>query len=123
MKRFMERFGLQTHHFPANSILDLAIFITFSEGYLGLWPTVALWTKFFGFKRQTVPDKGNPHKDLTQCGAAAISPRRGSILPRVKGLESCKMWQQTFFYVKNASDDKDLIGLPAFVVGLPACTN
>ena len=33
------------------------------------------------------------------------------------------MWQQTFFYVKNASDDKDLIGLPAFVVRLPAYTN
>ena len=124
IKEFMTRFGLQTHHLPANAILALAIYITFCEGYLGLWPTIALWTKFFSFKKQTIPDKGNPNKELTQCGAAAISPRKGSILPRVKGLESCKMWQQTFFYVRNAADsEEDLIGLPAFVLGPPAGTN
>ena len=118
----MVRFGLQPHHLPANAILSLAIFISSCEGYLGLWPTVALWTKFFTFKRQVIPDKGNPNKELTQCGAATISPRRGSVLPRVTGLESCKMWQRTFFYVRNTTDE-NLIGLPAFVIGPPACLN
>ena len=72
----MVRFGLQPHHLPANAILSLAAFISFCEGYLGLWPTIALWTKFFTFKRQVIPDKGNPNKELTQCGAATISPRQ-----------------------------------------------
>ena len=122
MQQFMVRFGLQPHHLPANAILSLAIFISSCEGYLGLWPTVALWTKFFTFKRQVIPDKGNPNKELTQCGAATISPRRGSVLPRVTGLESCKMWQRTFFYVRNTTEE-NLIGLPAFVIGPPACLN
>ena len=107
---------------PTNAFVSLSSFIAFTEGYLGLWPTIALWTKFFCFKRQVIPDKGNPNKELTPCGAASISPRRGSILPRVTGLESCKLWQRTFFYVRNTTD-KNLIGLPAFVIGPPACTN
>ena len=123
MQRFMERFGLQPHHLPANAIVALAAYITFSEGYLGLWPTIALWTKFFGFKTQVISNKGNPNKALTQCGAATISPRQASILPRATGLDSCRMWQTSFFYVKNATPDKDLIGLQPFAIGPPSCLN
>ena len=73
MREFMERFKLQPHHLPANAIVALAAYICFSEGYLGLWPTIAMWTKFFGFKRQVIPNKGSKVKELTQCGAAMIS--------------------------------------------------
>ena len=84
-----------------------------------------MWRKFFGFKRNVIPDKGNPNKESTQCGAASISPKRGSILPRIAGLESCKMWQKSFFYARNPVPEEhegqlDFIGMPPFVVGPPA---
>jgi hypothetical protein len=48
-----------------------------------------------------------------------VMPRRGSIFPRISGLESCKNWHRTYFYVKNPSGDKNLIGLPKFIIGPP----
>ena len=50
---------------------------------------------------------------MTATGGASISPRKRSIFPRVLGLESCRKWQRTFFYVKNTGDE-DLINLPPF---------
>ena len=125
---FLNFYSLQPHHLPANAILSLSIFTTFCEAYLGLWPTVNLWRKFFGFKRNIIPDKGNPNKESTQCGVASISPKRGSILPWIPGLESCKMWQKSFFYAQNPvpeehEDHLDFIGLPPFVVGPPTNTD
>jgi hypothetical protein len=38
------------------------------------------------------------------------------------GLESCRKWQRTFFYVKN-SGATDLINLPAYVAGEPSRAN
>ena len=81
VQQFLRFYRLQPHHLPANAILALSVFSTFCEAYLGLWPTVNLWRKFFDFKRNVVLDKGTPKKELTQCGAASICPRRGSILP------------------------------------------
>ena len=128
MKKFLRFYRLQPHHLPANAILSLSVFTTFCEAYLGLLPTVNLWRKFFGFKRNIIPDKGNPNKESTQCGAASISPKRGSILPRIPRLESCKMWQKSFFYARNPvpeehEDQLDFIGLPPFVVGPPTNTD
>ena len=118
----MVRFGLHMHHLPANAIFHLSCLLTFAEGYLGLWPTVDLWAKFYGFRAVTIPgkDKDDPKKEksLMQCGAAAIQARRGSALPRVKGLDSCRKWQRSFFYVKNPGM-ADCIGLPAFSIGNP----
>ena len=119
MSQFLVRFGLQPHHLPANAFVSLSSFVAFVEGYLGLWPSVDLWTKFFVFRRQVLPNTkktSSAEREMTQCGAATINPRRGSILPRVKGLDSCKMWQKTFFYVRNTTAE-NLIGLPAFVIG------
>ena len=48
-KRFFRKFGLQPHHLPANAITTLSAYISFSEGYLGLWPTLNLWCKYFQF--------------------------------------------------------------------------
>ena len=41
-----------------------------------------------------------------------------SIFPHIYGLESCRKWLRSFFYVKNATD-VDLINLPAFVLDPP----
>jgi hypothetical protein len=38
------------------------------------------------------------------------------------GLESCRKWQRTFFYVKNTGKE-DMINLPAYVPGIPSRKN
>ena len=57
---------------------------------------------------------------MVQCGAAAVSPRKKSAFPRIKGLESCKKWLMSWFYVKNRDPKVDLIRLPKFKIGPPA---
>ena len=90
MKSFFTKFGLQPHHLPANAMLTLSALVSFSEGYLGLWPTVDLFSQYFQFRRQVVPNLENPTapKEMTQCGAATIVPRKKSEFPRIQGLES-----------------------------------
>ena len=119
-RNFLRNFGLQPHHLPANAITTLSAFVAFTEGYLGLKPTVRAWSKYFGFRKQVIPNPERPNapKEMTQCGAATVTPRRSSIFPRINGLESCRKWQRSFFYVKN-STDVDLINLPDFVIGPP----
>ena len=100
--QFLVRFGLQPHHIQPNAILHLSCLVSLAEGYLGLWPTVDLWAKYFQFRAVTLPTPaGAPpqEKDLVQCGAAAIQARRGSKLVKVFGLDTCKKWQRSFFYV------------------------
>src|SRR3954463_1039121 len=46
-KDFLDYFGLQPHHLPANAIASLSAFISASEGYFGLCPSVHVWSKFF----------------------------------------------------------------------------
>ena len=123
-REFLDYFGLQPHHLPANAIASLSAFISASEGYFGLWPSVHVWSKFFQIRSNVVPDKSlHPsEKLLTQCGAASITPRRKSVFPRVTGLESCKKWHKSFFYVKNRGTE-DKIRLPAFSIGPPSKVN
>lgn len=116
---FLDRFLLQPHHLPPNAIIVLSAFVSFCEGYLGLLPTIDLFSKYFQFRKQSVPNPDkDAQKDMTPCGAATIMPRKGSIFPRVGVLDSCRKWQRTFFYVKNTTDE-DLINLPTFLIGAP----
>ena len=55
---------------------------------------------------------------MVQCGAASVSPWKKSIFPRIKGLDSCKKWLKSWFYVKNRDPKVDCIGLPnEFTIG------
>src|SRR3954467_7969036 len=123
-REFLDYFGLQPHHLPANAIASLSAFISASEGYFGLWSSVHVWSKFFQIRSNVVPDKSLhlSEKLLTQCGAASITPRRKSEFPRVAGLESCKKWHGSFFYVKNTGKE-DKIRLPTFSIGPPSKKN
>ena len=109
-----------TGHLPANAITSLSAFVSSIEGYTGLWPTKELWIRFFGLRRNVVPNihVESEDKQLTQFGAASISPRRYSIFPRVTGLDSCKGWARTFFYVRNEGTE-DLIRLLPYAPGPP----
>ena len=119
-RNFLDKFLLQPHHPPSNAILTLYSFLAFTEGYLGLWPSINLWSKFFAFQKQVIPNPDDPTavKEMRQCGAATMVPRRNTIFPRVQGLESCQKWLRSFFYVKNMTG-VDLINLPEFKIGPP----
>ena len=91
-RAFLNRFRLQPHHLPANAITQLSALVAFWKGYLGVWPTVELWAKYFQLKRQSVSGGSDP-KRMTATGAASISPRKNSIFPRILGLESYRKWQ------------------------------
>ena len=78
-RSFLDFFGLQPHHLPANTIVSLSAFTAFTEGYLGLWPTTELWSKFFHLRKQTIP--GLDPKPMVACGSVSISPRQYSALP------------------------------------------
>ena len=72
---------LQPHYLPANAITSLSAFASTIEGYAGLWPMKELWNRFFGLHRNVIPNiQLDPEdKQLTQFGAASISPRKQSI--------------------------------------------
>ncbi|KAM0883495.1 hypothetical protein ACQ4PT_031599 [Festuca glaucescens] len=118
---FFEKFNLQPHHLPSSAFLLLSSFVAFCEGYLGLWPTVELWSRFHSFRAQSVPDPGNKGpKPMVECGAATIMAHKRSKFIRVTGLDSCKKWLWTFLYVKNkAGLESDFIKLPTYREGPP----
>ena len=115
-RAFLDFYGLQPHHLSANSIMSLSAFGTLCEAYFGLWPTTELWSKYFRLRKHTVPGTGD--RPMVACGAVSISPKQGSPLPRVQGLDTVKKWQKTFFYVKSA-EGQDALNLPEFSLEPP----
>ncbi|KAM0900838.1 hypothetical protein ACQ4PT_020367 [Festuca glaucescens] len=116
-RAFLEFFGLQPHHLPANAYLSLSCYAAFCEGYAGLWPDVDFWSRLFFLKAQTTDG------ELRACGAASLYPCRDVPFPKIPTAESVKKWQTTFFYVKNADAAKDMINLPAFSPAPPTKAN
>jgi hypothetical protein len=123
---FLDTYGLQPHHIPANVVMILSAFAAFCEGYAGIEPFSQAWAKYFQLRKQVIqepprskddpPETAQQKKDrpMTQCGATTIMSRKGSDFPKVELLESCKKWQKSFFYVRNTTD-VDLLNLPPFV--------
>jgi hypothetical protein len=48
------------------------------------------------------------------CGAASFCACKTASFPGLKGKESCKKWQRSFFYVKNLKKGVDCINPPPF---------
>ncbi|KAK1643553.1 hypothetical protein QYE76_061358 [Lolium multiflorum] len=107
-RRFLDHFGLQPHHLPANAMILLSCYVAFMEGYAGLWPDVEFWSRLFYIKAQTTEGR------LRTCGAASIYPRTGTSFPRIPTVDSVKNWQMSFFYVRNESPAFDRLNLPEF---------
>ena len=56
---FLNFYHLQPHHLTPNMVVLLSAFMTFSEGYLSILPTLELWGRFFYLKLGTQA-KGEP---------------------------------------------------------------
>ena len=119
-RQFLDKFNLQPHHLPPNALLFLSSFVSFQEGYLGLWPNLDLWVMLHTLFPQSVPNpKHKGAKAMVTVGAAQVKPRQDVEFFRVKGLASCKKWLRSWFYVKNQKPGVDLINLPDYQAGPP----
>ncbi|KAK1604939.1 hypothetical protein QYE76_028612 [Lolium multiflorum] len=122
-RQFLDFYQLQPHHLPGNAIFYLSCYVSFMEGYIGLLPTKETFARFFSLRINSVQGKDIPKpKPPVQCGSCIIGTRQGSPFFKFFGLESCRAWQETFFYVKNTGAT-DLINLPAFNPGAPTKAN
>ncbi|KAK1652398.1 hypothetical protein QYE76_070203 [Lolium multiflorum] len=107
-RQFLDHFGLQPHHLPANACVLLSCFVAFMEAYAGLWPDIDFWSRLFYLKAQTTEGR------LRACGAASIYTRPGTPFPKIPTVDSVKNWQMSFFYVRNEGQLVDRINLPEF---------
>jgi hypothetical protein len=114
MRQFLDHFHLQPHHIGANAMMTLAAFATLCEAYLGIWPHVELFRRLIYFKTQTA------ETIPVICGTASFYARKTADFPSIKGKESCKKWQRSFFYVKNLKEGADYVNLPPFDANGPA---
>jgi hypothetical protein len=89
-------------------MMSLAAFATLYKAYLGIWPSVELFRRLIYFKTQTVDSIP------VTCTAASFYARKTAGFPGLKGKESYKKWQCSFFYVKNLKKGVDHINLPRF---------
>jgi hypothetical protein len=89
-------------------MMTLAAFVALCEAYLGIWPNVELFRRLIYFKTQTAETV------LVVRGTASFYARKTADFPGIKGKESCKKWQRSFFYVKNLKEGTDHINLPPF---------
>jgi hypothetical protein len=44
---FLDNYGLQPHHLPANAVIILSAFAAFCEGYAGIEPFAQGWARYF----------------------------------------------------------------------------
>ncbi|KAK1698304.1 hypothetical protein QYE76_015001 [Lolium multiflorum] len=116
-RAFLDFFGLQPHHLPANACVTLSCYVPFCEGYAGLWPDVEFWSRLFYIKAQTMDGQ------LRACGAASLYSRPQTPFPKIPTVDSMKKWQATFFYVKNENPAFDWINLPEFSLEPPTKLN
>ena len=122
---------MQPHHLGANAVMLLSAFVTLCEGYLGVRPSLGLWTRLFHFRSQVVisgtmlPNpKGAdlppiPEKVMVECGATTIYTNAKTGYPNPKPLQSVKKWQRTFFYVRTLDNEANYHNLPKFLLDPP----
>jgi hypothetical protein len=122
-REFLDFYELQPHHLPGNAIFYLSCYATFMEAYIGIRPTRETFARFFNLRINSVQGKEIPKpKPPVECGSCIVGSRQGSTFLKFSGLESCRAWQGTFFYVKN-SGRANLIDLPPYQAGPPSRTN
>ncbi|KAK1693786.1 hypothetical protein QYE76_010483 [Lolium multiflorum] len=122
-REFLNFYELQPHHLPGNAIFYLSCFATFMEAYIGIRPTRETFARFFALRINSVQGKEIPKpKPPVQCGSCIVGSRQGSTFFKFSGLESCRAWQGTFFYVKN-DGPANLIDLPPFNAAPPSRAN
>ena len=115
LRSFLDYYCLQPHHGTPNTVVLMPVFVMFSDGYLGVLPTLVLWGRFFYLKL------GTAAKDKPAQHGVCVAMRRSGAGPRFPAIplhELAKIWKQTYFYVRNL-EPVEYINLPAFALGPP----
>ncbi|KAK1677430.1 hypothetical protein QYE76_038278 [Lolium multiflorum] len=108
-RQFLDNFGLQPHHLPANACVLLSCFVAFMEAYAGLWPDIDFWSRLFYLKAQTTEGR------LRACGAASIytrPARRPDQLAGVQPLQSAGSTGATTPARRIRTRGEPAVGLP-----------
>ncbi|KAE8799597.1 hypothetical protein D1007_24976 [Hordeum vulgare] len=108
-------FGLQPHHLAANTVLQLAAYVTHYEGFLGIEPRLDISRQLSYFKQQSLTDGDTVNKRMTACGTALVHHRAGSNFLKLPLQDSVKKWKRGFFYMKNVNPQDGHINLPLFI--------
>ncbi|KAK1652290.1 hypothetical protein QYE76_070095 [Lolium multiflorum] len=58
--RFLDFYRLQPHHVPGNAVFYLSSFVSFMEGFVGLWPTVETFARFYNLRINSIQDPDLP---------------------------------------------------------------
>ncbi|KAK1604170.1 hypothetical protein QYE76_027843 [Lolium multiflorum] len=82
-RRFLDFFGLQPHHLPANACVLLSCYVAFIEGYAGLWPDVEFGAGCLHQARGQRPPAGLRR-------APRSTPARARPSPRIPTVDSVK---------------------------------
>ncbi|KAK1632904.1 hypothetical protein QYE76_007219 [Lolium multiflorum] len=122
-RQFLDFYQLQLHHLPGNAIFYLSCFVSFMEAYVGLLPTREAFARFFCLRINSVQGKDIPKpKPPVRCRSCIVGARQGSPFFKFSGLDSCRTWQETFFYVRNKGA-ADFINLLAYNPETPTMAN
>ena len=85
-----------------------------------MWPSSDLAARLYTVSPQSKHNQeGLGPKEMVECGAAMLKPRRYSEYFKVKGLGSAKKWLTTWFYVKNRDKHDNQMNLPTYAPGPP----
>ena len=102
LRDFLQYFGLQLHHLNPNGVLQLSLFATTCEAFLGIQPHLAPWKQLFLLKHFP-----------SSLGVGGVSirlrPGVGSKFPTVFVRDSLGSWRSGWFYASNP-----VVGLPEF---------
>ena len=75
-QQFLSFYDFQPHHLGANSITQIACFVTLCEMYLGIWPCMEHFAQLFYLRAQTTDGR------LRDCGCVSVNTKN-SILPKI----------------------------------------
>jgi hypothetical protein len=101
----LHHYGIEMQNLNPNLILQITVFITLCEGYLGIRPNFALWKYYFC---ATVFLKSvRRGESVPMCiGSCAIQIRQRQVDKYIimKGSLSNKGWRQRWFYLRSDTD-------------------
>ncbi|KAM0842782.1 hypothetical protein ACQ4PT_058140 [Festuca glaucescens] len=101
-------YGIQLYQLTPNSILNISIFITLCECFLGIHPHWGLWKRIFYLRRN------NSRNAIYNVGGVCICvwPEAGYF--DLKFADSVQGWRKKWLYVKDESTGTQQYGLAPF---------
>lgn len=110
-RRLLDYYGLQLHHLNPNGILQISIFITLCEAYLGIEPHFGLWKWLFCVRPVSKPGPNNAC--ACAIGGAGIQLRSKTQYISIPLRTSNKGWHSRWFYCRNEKPSlPDFVGDP-----------